>query len=331
MKDRTAVTEKTAVTEAVTDKEAVADHTAKKHYDTFLIGHITVDEVQEVDGTRYGFFGGAELFSSYAAYFSGASVGILTKMTAEQRMLMDLLPFDRNDIYFMESKWNTSMLNRYLSEDRERRDLVVASVAEPFRMDDIPGGVSSSIYHLAGLVRGDFEDGMIEHLAKRGMVAVDMQGYLRCLDEETKLLSFQDYEHKKRDFPFIHFLKTDAAEAEILTGTSDREKAAEVMYGWGAKEVMITHNSEVMVYSGQEIYTAPLTPRNLSGRAGRGDTVFSVYITERLNRNIRDALDFAAAAVSLKMEQPGPLKKGREEIEQYRCCLVPAEAALFHF
>ena len=303
------------------EKTSKLEKTAIKHYDTFLIGHITVDEVQEVDGTRYGFFGGAELFSSYAAYFTGASVGILTKMATEQRMLMDILPFDRDDIYFIESKCNTSMLNRYLSEDRERRDLVVASVAEPFHIDDIPE-ISSSIYHLAGLIRGDFEDGMIEHLAKRGNVAVDMQGYLRCLDEKTRMLYFKDYEHKEREFPFIHFLKTDAAEAEILTGTSDRKKAAEIMNGWGAKEVMITHNSEVMVYNGQEFFTAPLMPRNLSGRAGRGDTVFSVYITERLNRDIREALDFAAAAVSLKMEQPGPLKKGREVIEQYRCCFM---------
>lgn len=304
------------------DKTVVPEKMAKKHYDTFLIGHITVDEVQEVDGQRYGFFGGAELFSSYAAYFTGALVGILTKMTAQQRMLLDILPFDRTNVYFIDSKFNTSMLNRYLSEDRERRDLVVDSVAEPFRIADIPCEISSSIYHLAGLIRGDFEDGMIEYLSKRGSVAVDMQGYLRCLDEETKLLYFQDYEHKRRDFPFIHFLKTDAAEAEILTGTSDRAKAAEIMYGWGAKEVMITHNSEVLVYNGQELYTAPLMPRNLSGRAGRGDTVFSVYIIERLSRNIREALDFAAAAVSLKMEQPGPLKKGRDEIEQYRCCFM---------
>lgn len=289
-----------------------------KHYDTFLIGHITVDEVQEVDGTRYGFFGGAELFSSYAAYFTGAKVGVLTKMTAEQKMILDLLPFDRNDIYFVESRENTSMLNRYLSADRERRDLVVSSVAEPFRMEDLPADISSSIYHLAGLILGDFEDGMIQNLAGRGKVAVDMQGYLRYLDEKTKLLYFSDYEYKCRDFPHIHFLKTDAAEAEILTGLTDREEAARAMCRWGAKEVMITHNSEVLICDGENIYTAPLKPRNLSGRAGRGDTTFSVYITERLNHGIDEALSFAAAAASLKMEQPGPLKKGRCEIEEYR-------------
>ena len=307
---------------AVTGETAANGETEMKHYDTFLIGHITVDEVQEVDGTRYSFFGGAELFSSYAAYFAGANVGILTKMTAEKKMLMDLLPFDRDNIYFIESKSNTSMLNRYLSEDRERRDLVVAAVADTFCIQDLPQEVSSSIYHLAGLIRGDFEDGMIEHLAQKGKVAVDMQGYLRCLDKETKLLFFRDYEYKQRDFPLIHFLKTDAAEAEILTGTRDRQKAAEIMYGWGAREVMITHNSEVLVYDGRNTYTAPLSPRNLSGRTGRGDTVFSVYTTERLNRTVKESLDFAAAAVSLKMEQLGPLKKSREEIEQYQSCFM---------
>lgn len=288
-----------------------------KQYDTFLIGHITVDEVQEVNRDRYGFYGGAELFSGYAAYYMGAKVGMLTKMAKEQKKIIDLLVFDNEDIYFVESKDNTSMLNRYLTEDRERRDLVVSSVAEPFYIADIPKDIESSIYHIAGLIHGDFEDGMIEYLAQKGMVAVDMQAYLRCLDKESRLLYFKDYEHKKRDFPFIHFLKTDAAEAEILTGLTDRKQAAEMMYSWGAKEVMITHNSEVLVYDGKKAYTCPIKSRNFSGRTGRGDTTFSTYITERLHNGIEESLLFATAAVSLKMEHPGPLKKSREDVEEY--------------
>ncbi|GAH32478.1 unnamed protein product, partial [marine sediment metagenome] len=58
-------------------------------------------------------------------------------------------------------------------------------------------------------------------------------------------------------------------------------------------------------------------PRNLSGRTGRGDTCFSAYITERLNKGVEEALLFAVALVSFKMEKPGPFKGTREEVEDY--------------
>ena len=57
-------------------------------------------------------------------------------------------------------------------------------------------------------------------------------------------------QEKKELLPYIRFLKTDAAEAEILTGLTDRAEAAKVLYGWGAKEILITHNTEVLVYDG---------------------------------------------------------------------------------
>ena len=58
-------------------------------------------------------------------------------------------------------------------------------------------------------------------------------------------------------------------------------------------------------------------PRNLSGRSGRGDTIFSAYITERLSYGIPQALLTAAALVSLKMETPGPFMGDRADVEKF--------------
>jgi sugar/nucleoside kinase (ribokinase family) len=117
--------------------------------------------------------------------------------------------------------------------------------------------------------------------------------------------------------PLIRFLKTDAAEAEILTGTPDRAQAARRLFAWGAKEIMITHNTEALVYDGREIYTCPLRPRGLAGRTGRGDTCFAAYLGERLRAGIPEALLTASALVSLKMETPGPFMGTRADVEQY--------------
>jgi len=128
---------------------------------------------------------------------------------------------------------------------------------------------------------------------------------------------YHDWKAKKELLPYVRFLKTDAAEAEILTGLTNRAEAAKVLYGWGAKEVLITHNTEVLVYDGREIYTCPIKARNLSGRTGRGDTTFACYINERLTRDIPAALQTAAALVSLKMETPGPYMGTRADVEAY--------------
>ena len=95
------------------------------------------------------------------------------------------------------------------------------------------------------------------------------------------------------------------------------------MVEWGVKEALITHNTEVLVYDGKDYYTCPLKPRGLDGRTGRGDTTFSAYITERERAPITQALEYASALVSLKMETPGPFKGKREDVEafirQYYC------------
>ena len=128
---------------------------------------------------------------------------------------------------------------------------------------------------------------------------------------------YHDWAAKKELLPYIRFLKTDAAEAEVLTGLTDRAEAAKVLYSWGAKEVLITHNTEVLVYDGQEIYTCPIKARNLSGRTGRGDTTFACYINERLTKDIQTALKTATALVSLKMETPAPYMGTRADLEAY--------------
>ena len=105
---------------------------------------------------------------------------------------------------------------------------------------------------------------------------------------------------------------------EILTGLTDRREAAKQLYAWGAKEILISHNSEMLVYDGKDFFTCPVKARNLSGRTGRGDTTFGAYLAKRMTGSpIAEALLFATAAVSLKMEAPGPLSASEADIQKY--------------
>lgn len=286
----------------------------KKTYDTFIIGHVSLDE-NIYEGQVDKDFGGAVLYSGYSATAGGNNVGIFTKSSNEdEEKITKLFNVPEEDFYYTISSNRTSIRNEYLTADREKRICTALSVADPFTIEEVPN-VDSKIYHLAGLIVGDYDEGMIKPLSQRGKVAVDVQGFLRRnIDGD---MVFKDWETKKEYLPYIHFLKTDAAEAEIMTGEKDRRKAAKILHEWGSKEVMITYNTEVLVYDGENYYTEPLKPRNLTGRTGRGDTCFSAYITERLRNNAPEALRYAAALVSLKMETPGPFKGSREDVEKY--------------
>lgn len=149
---------------------------------------------------------------------------------------------------------------------------------------------------------------------ERREVILDAQGVLRSLDEEGNLV-FRDWEKKMELLPLVTYFKTDAAEAEILTGFSDRREAALLLNRWGAKEVMLTHNTEVMVCTEGEIFTAPYTHANNEGRTGRGDTTFATYLAWRMDHSVAESTAYAAALCSMKMEIPGPFKGTVEEVQ----------------
>lgn len=293
-------------------------------YESLLLGHVTMDTNTDHLGSSVHAPGGAVLFSSAAASALGHRVGVLTKASERGRARLAAFTIPQEDVYCLPAVHDTEMVNTYFTPDKEKRRSVCAEQGDCISPADLPADLSAEIYHLAGLVVGDYAPDLIPQLAKKGMVAVDVQGYLRHVDREKGgEMYFADWEEKKTLLPLIRFLKTDAAEAQILTGLSDRAAAAKQLYAWGAKEILITHNTEVLVYDGEEILTCPIRARSLAGRTGRGDTTFASYINERLTRSPKEALLTATATVSLKMETPGPFRGTRADVEAYIASFYP--------
>lgn len=287
-----------------------------KKYDTLTIGHISLDYNIDYLDNQIIEVGGAVIYSSAAAYAGGYKVGVVTKLAECDKDRLNEFVIDKEDIFYIPSEKSTSIRNKYHTADKERRTCTCISQSESFTLADIPQ-VDCGIYHLAGLIYGDFDGTLIKQLSEKGKVAVDVQALLRHADKNTGAMYFEDWSEKKEILPYITYLKTDAAEAEILTGQTDRVAAAKMLYNWGAKEVVITHNTEVIAYDGNKLCACPIKARNLSGRSGRGDTTFAAYITERINQPIDKALLWATATVSAKMEKPGPYRGNRKDIENY--------------
>ena len=284
-------------------------------FDLMIVGQICQDVNTDYDGTVVRAFGGAVLYSGYAAAASGAKTALLVKGNrAEIDPVSAFQDVSGVTVFPVDSATCTGCANTYFTPDRERRLCTATSHIEPYTPADLPD-VGANIYQLAGLMAGDIGEDMIEATAARGQCAVDVQGFLRR-DTGAEMKSF-DWEQKKEYLPLITYLKTDAAEAEIMTGRTDRYEAARMLQAWGAKEVMITHNTEVIVYDGRKMYACPLKPRNLSGRTGRGDTTFAGYLAKRPACGIEEALLYAAALVSLKMETPGPFKGTEDDVRAF--------------
>ncbi len=286
-----------------------------KQYDVLIIGPVSLDHNIDYQGNERKEVGGAVVASGFAAARSGSRTALFTKLNSADADIHERFRDSGADLYWKESTTTCSIRNQYFTADKEKRACTSMGVCDPFRFEEF-ADIPADIYHFAGLVYGDFDGSLFEEASRHGKVAVDVQCLLRHV-EPDKTMAFHDWEEKLRYLPFVDYLKTDAAEAEILTGLTDRAEAAKKLYDWGAKEVLITHNTEVLAYNGKQVYTCPIKARNLSGRTGRGDTTFAGYITERQHADIADALQYCTALVSLKMETPGPFHGTREDVLDY--------------
>jgi sugar/nucleoside kinase (ribokinase family) len=292
------------------DRPEGAESCMADKYDIVSIGHITRDTLDD-RGKVSHFTGGGAYFSAFAARRSGARVLVVTRLAKEDLGLLQELRGEGIEVVVRPGPRTTSIENIFETADRDSRRVRLLCQAEPFRLEDVPE-VETGIYNLSGLFRGEIPPDMIEPLAARAKVGLDLQGMLRT--SEGGVFSWQDWPEKKRYLPFLAFLKADSLESEVITGTGNRREAAELLHDWGAGEVMITHSSEVIVFDGKKLCSAPFKAANLSGRTGRGDTCFTAYLVRRLDHDLEESLRYAAALTAMKMERPGPFKGTQEQV-----------------
>lgn len=286
-----------------------------KLYDVLVIGPVSLDHNIDAQGVERRELGGAVVASGFAAAKSGSRTALFTKANPADADLEERFRDSGADLYWKPSSATCSIRNQYFTADKEKRSCTSLGVCDPFRFEDF-AEIRTKIYHFAGLVYGDFDGALFAEASKHGKVGVDIQCMLRHV-EPDRTMAFHDWADKRKYLPYLDYLKADAAEAEALTGLTDRAEAARLLHSWGAKEVVITHNTEVLAYDGSVIRTCPIKSRNLSGRTGRGDTVFAGYITERQHGDVGQALQYCTALVSLKMETPGPFRGTREDVLAY--------------
>lgn len=281
-------------------------------FDQVFVGHICYDETFNHDGTRSLCTGGAALYGAMAAACTPKRIGAVLMLSPRDRECLTLLRERGIEIIPVDSEQTTRVKVIHTSANVDERQIITVAYAGKFI--DLPP-LECRHMHLAGCNDHEFTPEFIAGLKQKGYrLSVDMQSFVRYNDPDTGEISFKDDPDKTRIVPLMDKIKLDIMEAGRLTGTDDIEKAARIIRDWGCPEVMITCANGALVRHEENSYFEKFTNRTIVGRTGRGDTTFGAYLARRLDYPPADALKFASALVSIKMEHPSPFTGSLEEV-----------------
>ena len=290
-------------------------------HDLCCVGHITLDKVVTPKNTVHMPGGTSFYFSHAIRNLKDINYTLVTAIAESEMAVANDLQSKGIDVKVMPSKHSVYFENIY-GENQDNRTQRVLAKADPFTVDYLED-IDARIYHLGSLLADDFSLDVIRFLSQKGLVSVDSQGYLREVREQN--VYAVDWTEKKEALQYIHFLKANEHEMEVLTGYDDIAMAAKQLYDWGVKEVLITLGSMgSVIYDGNNFHMIPAyKPKEVVDATGCGDTYMTGYLYKRAKgAGIEEAGRFAAAMSTLKIECLGPFKGTKEDIEH---CLETAE------
>jgi sugar/nucleoside kinase (ribokinase family) len=283
-----------------------------KAYDVVYIGNYTKDTIVRPSGTQY-VDGGGSRYAAYAAARLGLKVAVVTNLSREDVHVVAKYNLAGIDCYPTYTDSSTLMKLEYPTTDPDIRTLTVAGLAgsitaaELQHVDTISAAINSS-------VRGEVGLEVIKMLkARKVTLAADMQGFVRVLRGQE--LKYEPWPEMQETLACIDILKSDAVEAEFLTGEKDIFKAAEIYASMGPKEIVLTHRDGLLIYDNGRFHEFGFYPCCLDGRSGRGDTCIGTYVAMRLSKKPVEAGKWAAAVTSLKLERLGPFDRPVSDVQ----------------
>ena len=284
-------------------------------YDVCLYGHFAVDKITTVDGKTTPAHGGAVYYGGLNLARQGFRVAVVTRLHKDDFWRLDEIRDEGIEVFATEAPESAGMENIFLSEDRDKRICKSLGFAGPFTVEELPE-IDAKLQLVIPICAGEVDLPTLKVIAQRGPVGLDVQGFVRFAEDGD--IVFRDWPEKADGLQYVHYLKADDTEAEVLTGHTDLRKAAVALAALGPKEVLLTHKNGVLVYAEGEFHSGDFTPNKMMGRTGRGDTCFTTYCARRLSMSPGKAVSYAAAVTSLKLEAPGPFNRTLEEVEAKR-------------
>jgi len=285
-----------------------------KNYDVLYIGNYTKDTIISPAGTKY-VDGGAINYAAHAAAQLGVNVAVVTRLSKEDDRVVEKFTQSGIDCFVTYTPQSTLMKLEYPTTNPDIRNLSVAGVAGSITAGDVEN-INTKAAVIGSSLRGEVGLDVIRTLKNKNVfVAVDMQGFVRVLRGVE--LKYEPWDEIRSVLAHVDVVKSDAVEAEFLTGETDIFKAAKFYAEMGPREIVLTHKDGLLIYADGKFHEMNFYPTRMDGRSGRGDTCVGTYVAKRLCMAPREAGIWAAAVTSLKMENLGPFNRSVREVESF--------------
>ncbi|GAC1527541.1 MAG: PfkB family carbohydrate kinase [Sediminibacterium sp.] len=276
----------------------------KNTYDICCIGHITLDKVVTAKTVMH-MAGGTSFYFSNALGHMDLNYVLVTSLAPQEMRFVSELRARGVEVRVLPSACTVNFENIY-SENQDHRTQKVRQKADPFTVEQLLS-IEAGIFHLGPLLADDIPLELIRTLSERGLISLDVQGYLR--EVRGKKVHAIDWAAKKEALPYVDILKANGTEMEVLTGYKDVQTGARILSDWGVKEVVITLGSMgSVIYKDQQFFYIPAyPPASVIDATGCGDTYMAGYLYQRIKgAPLQDAGKFAAAMATLKIGSSGP-------------------------
>jgi sugar/nucleoside kinase (ribokinase family) len=281
-------------------------------FDIAFVGNYTKDTVVSAAGKRV-VDGGAFNYGAHVSAAMGLRVAAVTRLAGEDWRVIEALEHLGVAVFAEDTPESTCLRLEYPSTNVDERVLYVTSMAGALVRQQV-AGVQAGLFVICASLRGEVPLETIDAIAVKGArIAADVQGFVRAA--RGGILVYEDWPEREAVLAQVEVLKTDAVEAEMLTGETDIYTAARRLAELGPKEIVLTHRDGLLVYAGGQDYETGFFPVELVGRSGRGDTCLAAYVSKRLSASPAEATIWAAAVTSLKLEAEGPFRREIGEVE----------------
>ena len=284
-------------------------------YDICSIGHITRDKIITPQRTVY-MAGGTSFYMSYgiSRLPQKVSYQLVTKVGEGQMPEVEKIKQLGLDVICYPSQHTVYFENKYGANSDNRTQRVLAK-ADPFTVEEMKP-LQARIFHLGSLLNDDFSAEVVEFLSEKGLISIDVQGYLREVrDEEVHAIS---WEEKEKILKHTDMLKLNEHEMKVITNSDNPRTVAEKIAAMGGNEVSMTLGSYgAVIYADRKFYEIEAyKPREIVDATGCGDTFSTGYLYCRAQGiGYEEAGKFAAAMCTLKLEHSGPFDKSIEDIQ----------------
>ena len=286
-------------------------------FDLAILGAYTKDTIVRPSGVTE-VDGGGFNYAALAAKLTGLEILAITRLHPDDRGIAGPLREAGVEVVTLESSCSTHMRLEYPTANPDERILSVTSVVDPFAPSDLDDIEARAVLVTAS-IRGEAPVALLETVKAWGaLLAIDVQGFVRIVGPDGGLVyDAAGWDERAAVLSLVDILKTDAVEAEALTGERDIHRAARALASEGPAEIVLTHRDGLLVHAGGRDYEAPFRPDEMRGRSGRGDTCIGSYVSKRLLAPPAEATRWAGAVTTLKLEREGPIRRSAAEVEAY--------------